>query len=109
MLERETEVRNQEAELAQVNHEIATATEELRRAQTESEREATACQMARTDLGGLDHKLDELKVESKTCMGRLRDEEELREDLLRKKALLEEQVRKLSQQETQLNGHSHHL
>lgn len=65
--------------------------------------------MVKSDLGGLDHKLDDLKIESKTAIGRLRDEEELREDLLRRKVVLEEQVRRLTEQETQLNGHSRHL
>ena len=65
--------------------------------------------MARGDLSSLDSKLDQLKAESKGCMGRLRDEEQLKEELLQKKTMLEEQVRKLSEQETHLKGHSNHL
>lgn len=42
-------------------------------------------------------------------MGRLKNEEQLKEELLQKKTELEEQVRQLSEQETHLKGHSNHL
>jgi len=56
--------------------------------------------MAKSDLASLDSKLDGLKGESKGCLGRLRDEDGLNEELYKKKALLEEQVHKMSEQET---------
>ena len=89
--------------------EITTATEELNRMETRLEQHQMQSSTIRADLDFQDKKLTNLKIECKTHMGKLRDEEGLGDELAQKLALLEDEVKQMEQQEDQLKGHSNHL